>query len=89
MSCSLEDIANTVYIIIQFFVSRRDGRRKEKCVAIGMYNNRAKFEFLSPIENCIPGFRCFETNLKTNCRVSNIVKMCIIISTSKIMVYHR
>ncbi|CAH1186896.1 unnamed protein product, partial [Phyllotreta striolata] len=50
---------------------RRDGRRRENCVAIGVYNNKAKYVFLNPIENCEPGLRCFETKLKENCTDSN------------------
>ncbi|XP_072384349.1 serine protease ndl [Diabrotica undecimpunctata] len=49
---------------------RRDGNRKEKCVAIGLHDDKAKYEFLWPIQQCEPGFRCFETKLKTECKDS-------------------
>uniref|UniRef100_A0A6P7FDM3 Serine protease nudel-like n=1 Tax=Diabrotica virgifera virgifera TaxID=50390 RepID=A0A6P7FDM3_DIAVI len=51
-------------------IIERDGTRKEKCVAIGLHEDKAKYEFLWPIQQCEPGFRCFETKLKTECKDS-------------------
>ncbi|XP_056642016.1 serine protease nudel-like [Diorhabda sublineata] len=49
---------------------RRDGERREKCVAIGLFENKAKYVFLAPIKNCVVGYRCFETKIKTDCKNS-------------------
>ncbi|CAG9823853.1 unnamed protein product [Phaedon cochleariae] len=46
---------------------RREGRRRERCIAIGLHRNHAKYIRLTPLELCEVGFRCFESNVMKEC----------------------
>nr|XP_023023966.1 serine protease nudel [Leptinotarsa decemlineata] len=63
-----KDITFNRYVKSVFLNLRRDRRRKEECIAVGLHERKARFIKLQPIQNCIVGFRCFESKITDQCK---------------------
>ncbi|XP_076268925.1 serine protease nudel isoform X2 [Rhynchophorus ferrugineus] len=48
---------------------RRDGVQTEKCYAVGPnHDNKVRFLLLTPMKNCMVGYRCFEKKIEASCK---------------------
>ncbi|KAG5899669.1 hypothetical protein JTB14_015159 [Gonioctena quinquepunctata] len=65
-----KNITFSRYVRSVFLNHRRDRNRKEKCVAIGLQENRAMYIRLQPVQHCFVGLRCFESKITERCENS-------------------
>lgn len=43
---------------------------KERCIAMGFDQDKVKFVFMTPVEKCFVGYRCFEPKNTEHCQVT-------------------